>query len=298
MMTRSPTRPEPQRQLREVFGEVTCPICSRIVQQAFINSHIDSGCTRHRCDQPAGPAGGSDRKRQKTSSGASCDCYGGSGGGGGSSGSPGAAEGSAAVVAPFAAASAVGSEMGDAGDAACAAENSPWVAAAPPQVWSLFTSAGRRQPPTLPASSDPALGVARPHALRWLSTEALSLPGACLWPLTSDGTSWVLHVPGWSRLPPPGFDALWSRHPESLATVVLFGKELTCSRWCQMYGKDYTYSGQTTNAKSLSEEETGGELLRCMGRICALVSVTMYTHFMDRLCRFHFLLPWPLAAVP
>ena len=33
--------------LREAFALVTCPICARQVESAFINAHIDSGCQKH-----------------------------------------------------------------------------------------------------------------------------------------------------------------------------------------------------------------------------------------------------------
>ena len=33
--------------LREAFALVTCPICARQVESAFINAHIDSGCLKY-----------------------------------------------------------------------------------------------------------------------------------------------------------------------------------------------------------------------------------------------------------
>ena len=122
-----------------------------------------------------------------------------------------------------------------------------------------------------PVAAPTTNNVARCDALRWLNSSALKLPGARLWPLTSDGTSWVLHVPGWAKLPAADFDTLWERHPAQQAKIVLIGKELTCRRWSQMYGQSYKYSGQTAQAKNLSEDETGRELIACFHSICALV---------------------------
>ena len=50
--------------LREAFALVTCPICARQVESAFINAHIDSGCQKHgRKPQQQQPPPGSARRR-------------------------------------------------------------------------------------------------------------------------------------------------------------------------------------------------------------------------------------------
>lgn len=101
----------------------------------------------------------------------------------------------------------------------------------------------------------------------------LSLPRARLYPLVPSGRSWVLHVPAWCRMPPASFDALWAQHPENHATVVLFGQQVTCSRYTKMYGRDYIFSGQrTATAGPLSVEGCGPELMAAFEQVCALAA--------------------------
>jgi alkylated DNA repair dioxygenase AlkB len=124
--------------------------------------------------------------------------------------------------------------------------------------------------------NDPAAAAAaHVAAARYLRPSTLELPRARLQPLTADGASWVLHVPGWGRFDDRpangGFENLWHSHPQEHAKVVMFGKELTCARYSQMYGVDYVYSGQTARARPLTEVEAGPHLMRCFQRICRLV---------------------------
>jgi hypothetical protein len=120
-------------------------------------------------------------------------------------------------------------------------ERAPAAAAAPPRTFALFGGQGRRE---TAAELSARAELARCLAPRPL----LSRPRARLYALVPSAKSWVLHVPAWCRMPLAGFDALWARHPEEHATVVLFGQRVTCSRYNKMYGEDYVFSGQRTAA--------------------------------------------------
>lgn len=107
---------------------------------------------------------------------------------------------------------------------------------------------------------------------KYLAPEPLlSLPRARVYALTSCAKSWLLHVPRWCTMASDGFDALWQRHPEDKATVVLFGQKCECSRWNKMYGQDYVFSGQrSASAGALSAEGCGPELMAAFERVCSL----------------------------
>jgi hypothetical protein len=265
--------------LRQSFATVSCPICERNVEAPFINIHLDSGCTKH----------GSGRRARDDDSNSELHVQGGNGG----------------VDSRF---DRVGSlkrrrlqpDSADNPALGSTSATATIASSTTPKVFPVFEGFGiARQQKTA------SILAAESEMSRCIKLDLLALPRARVYPLTQCAKSWVAHVPAWCSMSTDAFNTLWERHPKQQATVVLFGQEVTCSRWTKMYGQDYVFSGQRSASSgplSSDSDGCGQELMAAFERICSLrpcqesapgqpngVLVNWYNKQMQLCCLSHWL---------
>ena len=233
--------------LRQSFATVSCPICEQDVEAPFINIHLDSGCTKH----------GSRRRDRDDSSDSELHVQSGNGGRDSRFDRVGSPKRRRLQPEP-----ADNPALGSRSATATIASSTT------PKVFPMFEGLGiSRQRQT---ASDLA---AEAEMSRCITLDLRALPRARVYPLTQCAKSWVAHVPGWCSMSTDAFNALWERHPKQQATVVLFGQEVTCSRWTKMYGQDYVFSGQRSASSgplSSDSDGCGPELMAAFERVCSL----------------------------
>lgn len=71
--------------------------------------------------------------------------------------------------------------------------------------------------------------------------------------LPEQGT-WYEYIPEISdeiKISDEEFESLWNEHPEEQGKVIIYGRELTCPRWFQSYGRPYKFAGINHEAKPI-----------------------------------------------
>ena len=71
--------------------------------------------------------------------------------------------------------------------------------------------------------------------------------------LTKDGKSWIIVLRRWHPLSVQDFNKLWCTKPETRPRGFIMGNEVAFPRYTSSYGKDYTFSGQTTKSNPMSD---------------------------------------------
>ena len=241
--------------LRKAFATVSCPACNHSVEAPFINAHLDSGCRKYgRRSSATKYVSGGGRSHQED-------------------------DGSHPKDSSFGREPSLKrcrevheEDTAGVGSSAAATTKPTTVAAAEgtaSQVFTIFRrEAGNGSRPKTASQL-----AAEAEILKCIAPDLLALSRARVYPITPCAKSWVVHVPRWFSMSTDDFDALWERHPEQQATVVLFGQEVTCSRWNKMYGQDYVFSGQRSASSgplSPGDDGCGPQLLAAFERVCTL----------------------------
>ena len=237
--------------LRKSFATVSCPVCDRSVEAPFINAHLDSGCRKYGCSKRSNTNIDRDDAHRYYDSGIR----------GVGLGAPKRRR----VQLPRADTGHARNGPGSPGTETTSTATSGGTAS---RVFPLFGPPGCSKRPKSASELD-----AEGEVLKCITPGLLDLPRARVHPITPCGKSWVVHVPRWFSVSADAFNGLWERHPEEHATVVLFGQEVTCSRWNKMYGQDYVFSGQRSSSSgplSPGNDGCGPELMAAFERVCSL----------------------------
>ena len=241
--------------LRKAFATVSCPACDHSVEAPFINAHLDSGCRKYgpRRSRTSNVGGGTrshqerDHSHPKDSSRFII----------GREQSPKRRRVQDTAGISVVATAVAKSTTGGATEGSAS------------QVFPMFRrDAGIGSRPKTASQL-----AAEAEILKCIAPDLLVLSRARVYPITPCAKSWVVHVPRWSLMSADDFDALWERHPEQQATVVLFGQEVRCSRWNKMYGQEYIFSGQRSTSSgplSPADDGCGPQLMTAFERVCSL----------------------------
>ena len=129
--------------------------------------------------------------------------------------------------------------------------------------WSMRTEAGSH-------SSRAREAYAVATALTKWSESTTPAPAGTAQPtfLTKDGASWYVLFRGF--MPPrdrAAFEDEWALHPDTFHSLRLYGKTVHETRWSQIWGRPYRYSGAVALPRNISESTMLTRLLRDVNHI-------------------------------
>uniref|UniRef100_A0A6U3GB01 Fe2OG dioxygenase domain-containing protein n=1 Tax=Bigelowiella natans TaxID=227086 RepID=A0A6U3GB01_BIGNA len=104
--------------------------------------------------------------------------------------------------------------------------------------------------------------------------------------MSKDRKSWILHCPGWEKLPKDKFQVLWDSHPPDFNEIMMHGRRVKIPRWQQAYGQSYSFSGTTAIANPNPPKIVEGlmerlnNLITCFSYRMALVNWYAPEHYL------------------